>query len=66
MLGRGDPAAAAIILEEAFALAQEHGVRLFIPLIACQRGMAYLEQERIDEARKILAGAREAADRRWL
>ncbi|MEA2943408.1 MAG: hypothetical protein QOD09_3937 [Bradyrhizobium sp.] len=61
MLGRGEPAAAAIILEEAFALAQEHGVRLFIPLTACQLGMAYLEQERFDAARTILAKAREAA-----
>jgi tetratricopeptide (TPR) repeat protein len=61
MLGRGDPAAAAIILEEAFALAQEHGVRLFVPLTACQLGMAYLEQERFDAARNILARLREAA-----
>lgn len=62
MLGRGDPAAAAIILDEAFALAQEHGVRLFVPVIGCQRGMAYLEQERFDAARRILACAREAAE----
>jgi len=61
MLGRGDPAGAAIILDEAFALAQEHEVRLFVPATACHRGMAYLEQGRIDEARTILAGAREAA-----
>jgi tetratricopeptide (TPR) repeat protein len=61
MLGRGEPVAAAIILEEAFALAQEHGVRLFVPLTACQLGMAYLEQGRVDAARNILAGAREAA-----
>ena len=32
MLGRGNPAAAAIILDEAFALAQEHGVRIFVPV----------------------------------
>ena len=62
MLGRGDPAAAAIILDEAFALAQEHGVRLFVPVTACHLGMAYLEQGRFDAARNILAGAREAAD----
>lgn len=61
MLVRGDPAAAAIILDEAFALAEKHGVLLFVPLIACQRGMAYLEQNRIDAAREILAGARAAA-----
>jgi class 3 adenylate cyclase/tetratricopeptide (TPR) repeat protein len=61
MIGRGEPAAAAIILEEAFALAQEHGVRLFVPLTACQLGMAYLDQERFDAARNILARSREAA-----
>jgi tetratricopeptide (TPR) repeat protein len=62
MVGRGDPAAAAIILEEAFALAQEHGVRLFVPVIACPLGLAYLEQQRVDAARKILADAREVAE----
>jgi tetratricopeptide (TPR) repeat protein len=61
MLGRGEPPAAAMILEEAFALAQEHGVRLFVPLTACQLGLAYLEQGRVDAARTILAKAREAA-----
>jgi tetratricopeptide (TPR) repeat protein len=61
MLGRGDPAAAAIILDEAFKLAQEHGVRLFVPSTGCYRGVAYLEQGRIDAARRILACAREAA-----
>ena len=62
MLARGNPAAAAIILEEAFALAKEHGVRLFVPVVACHCGMAYLEQERIDQAREILAGARAEAE----
>ena len=62
MLGRGNPEAAASILDEAFALAQEHGVRLFVPVIACHRGMAYLERGRIDAAREILAEAREAAE----
>jgi class 3 adenylate cyclase/tetratricopeptide (TPR) repeat protein len=61
LIGRGEPAAAAVILEQAFALAQEHGVRLFVPLTACQLGMAYLEQERFDAARNILARSREAA-----
>jgi class 3 adenylate cyclase/tetratricopeptide (TPR) repeat protein len=61
LIGRGEPAAAAIVLDEAFALAQEHGVRLFVPVTACQLGLAYLEQERIDAARNILAKAREAA-----
>jgi class 3 adenylate cyclase/tetratricopeptide (TPR) repeat protein len=61
MIGRSQPAAAAVVLEEAFALAQEHGVRLFVPLTACQLGMAYLEQQRFDAARNILARSREAA-----
>jgi tetratricopeptide (TPR) repeat protein len=60
-LGRGDPEAAAIILDEAFALAQEHGVRIFVPIIGCYRGMAYLELGRIDAARRFLACAQEAA-----
>jgi class 3 adenylate cyclase/tetratricopeptide (TPR) repeat protein len=61
MLGRGDPAAAAVIQEEACALAQEHGVRLFLPVTACQLGLAYLEQGRIDAARNTLAKAHEGA-----
>jgi class 3 adenylate cyclase/tetratricopeptide (TPR) repeat protein len=62
LLAQGDPAGAAIILDEAFALAQEHGVRIFVPIAACYCGMAYLEQGRIDDARKILAEARELAE----
>jgi class 3 adenylate cyclase/tetratricopeptide (TPR) repeat protein len=62
MLGRGNPAAAAAILDEAFTLAQEHGVRLFVPVIACHLGMAYLEQGRTGAAQEILTGAREAAE----
>lgn len=61
MLGRNDPAGAAIILDEAFALARRHGVRLFVPVIACHRGMAYLEQQRWDEAKQVLSEAREIA-----
>ncbi|MEY2503333.1 MAG: hypothetical protein QOI07_3670, partial [Verrucomicrobiota bacterium] len=61
LIGRGEPAAAATILEQAFALAQEHGVRLFVPLTACQLGMAYLDQKRFDAARNTLAKSREAA-----
>lgn len=62
LLARGNPAAAAVILEEAFALAQEHAIRLFVPITACYRGMAYLDQGRIEDARMILATAREAAE----
>ena len=61
MLSQGNSAGAAIILDQAFALAQEHGARLFVPVTGCYRGMAYLDQGRLDEARDFLAGAREAA-----
>ncbi|WP_245321706.1 AAA family ATPase [Bradyrhizobium sp. LTSPM299] len=61
ILARGDGAAAAILLDEAFALAQEHGVRIFAPVIGSQRGMAYLEQDRVDDACAILTEARETA-----
>jgi len=62
MVARGDPTTAAMILEEAFALAKEHGVRLFVPVTACALGLAYLEQERVDAARKVLADARQTAE----
>src|SRR5439155_5274903 len=61
MLSQGNPTGAAIILDEAFALAQAHGVRIFGSVTACYRGMAYLEQGRLEEARTILAGAWEEA-----
>jgi class 3 adenylate cyclase/tetratricopeptide (TPR) repeat protein len=62
MLGRGNPAAASSVFDAALTLAQEHGVRLFVPIIACFRGIAYLEQGRIDEAGEILAGARQTGE----
>ncbi|MDE5462679.1 adenylate/guanylate cyclase domain-containing protein [Bradyrhizobium sp. CSS354] len=61
MLGRGEPAAAAAILEEGFVLAQKHGIRLFVPVLACHLGMAYLEQGLFDRARGMLTEAREEA-----
>jgi predicted ATPase/class 3 adenylate cyclase len=61
MLSQDNPTGAAIILDEAFALAREQGVRIFVPVAACFRGMAYLEQGRIEEARTILADAWEEA-----
>ncbi len=62
MLARGDPAAALVILEEALALAKEHGVRVFVPVIACHCGMAYLEQGRVEAALEALARARAEAE----
>lgn len=61
MLGRNDPAAAAAILEEGFVLAQKHGIRLFVPVLACHLGIAYLEQRLFDRARGMLGEAREEA-----
>ncbi|WP_298886520.1 adenylate/guanylate cyclase domain-containing protein [uncultured Bradyrhizobium sp.] len=61
MLGRGDPAAAAAILEDGFVLAQKLGIRLFVPVLACHLGIAYLEQGLFDRARRMLAEAREEA-----
>lgn len=61
MLGRNEPAAAAAILEEGFVLAQKHGIRLFVPVLACHLGMAYLEQGLFDRARSMLTEAREEA-----
>ncbi|MBR0784648.1 ATP-binding protein [Bradyrhizobium iriomotense] len=60
-LGRNDPAAAAAILEDGFVLAQKHGIRLFVPVLACHLGIAYLEQGLFDRARGMLTEAREEA-----
>ncbi|MDN5003349.1 ATP-binding protein [Bradyrhizobium sp. GCM10027634] len=60
-LGRGEPVAAAAILEEGFVLAQKHGIRLFVPVLACHLGIAYLEQRLFDRARRMLTEAREEA-----
>lgn len=60
-LSRNHPAEAAAILDDAFALAAEHGIRIFIPVTACFRGVAYLEQGRLEDARRILADALEDA-----
>ncbi|MDH2405799.1 adenylate/guanylate cyclase domain-containing protein [Bradyrhizobium sp. SSUT18] len=60
-LGRNEPAAAAAILEEGFVLAQKHGIRLFVPVLGCHLGMAYLEQGLFDRARGMLTEAREEA-----
>lgn len=61
ILGRGDAAKAAAILDEASVMANRHGVRLFIPVVDWQRGVAYLEQQRLDEAKEILSEALETS-----
>jgi tetratricopeptide (TPR) repeat protein len=60
-LCRNDPVAGAAILEQGFVLAQKHGIRLFVPVLACHLGIAYLEQGLFDRARGMLAEAREEA-----
>jgi len=60
-LGRSEPAAAAAILEDGFVLAQKHGIRLFVPVLACHLGIAYLEQGLFERARGMLSEAREEA-----
>jgi tetratricopeptide (TPR) repeat protein len=61
ILARGDAATAAAVLDEASALAKRHGVRLFVPVVEWQRGVAYLEQQRLDEAKEILTEALETS-----
>ena len=61
LLDRGDFSAGANILDEASELAERHGVRMFIPAVGCYRGIAYLEAGRLDEAKEILAAARESS-----
>ncbi|WP_342712267.1 adenylate/guanylate cyclase domain-containing protein [Bradyrhizobium sp. B124] len=60
-LGRGNPGEAAAILEDAFAITQKYGIRLFVPVITCHLGIAYLEQGRLSDARVTLLEAREVA-----
>lgn len=61
ILDRGDPVAAGAMLDEAFALARRQGVRMLLPSVGWHRGVAYLEQGRVDEAREMLVEAREAS-----
>jgi class 3 adenylate cyclase/tetratricopeptide (TPR) repeat protein len=61
MLARGDAQTAVAVLDEASALSKRHGVRVFIPAVDWQRGVAYLEQERLDEAKEILTEALETS-----
>ena len=64
-LARGDAATAAAVLDEASALAKRHGVRLFIAVIEWQRGVAYLEQQRLGGSQgNPHRGARDLQDHR--
>ncbi len=59
LLDRGDSPTASNVLDKAFSVAQRHAVRVLLPVVGSLRGIAYLEQERFDEARVILAEASE-------
>ncbi len=61
LVGRDDPAAAAAVLEDGYRLAQKHGIRLFVPVVACHLGIAYLDQGLFERARGMLSEAREEA-----
>jgi class 3 adenylate cyclase/tetratricopeptide (TPR) repeat protein len=63
LLGRADPAPALTVLDEALALAEEHELRLWLPMIESQLGIGYLEEGRVEAATKVLSDACEAADR---
>ena len=61
LLAEGNAEAAIRVLDEAFAQAEEHGVRIFVPVFACQRGITYFELQQIDAAVDNLTEARELA-----
>ena len=62
LIAHGEPAAAQQLLEAALALAREHDVKLFATVIACQLGIALLEQAMTEEARQVLIVARSEAE----
>jgi class 3 adenylate cyclase/tetratricopeptide (TPR) repeat protein len=62
LLGRGDFAEAQARLEAALDLAQLRDVRLFMPVIALQLGIAYLELGLFEQARHILRRAKSEAE----
>jgi class 3 adenylate cyclase/tetratricopeptide (TPR) repeat protein len=49
-------------LNEALALARQHGVKQFLPVIACHLGNLYLQQDRTTEARDVLVEAKKEAE----
>jgi tetratricopeptide (TPR) repeat protein len=49
-------------LDEALALARQHGVKQFLPVIACHLGNLHLQQDRTAEARDILVEAKKEAE----
>jgi tetratricopeptide (TPR) repeat protein len=61
LVGKDQPAAAAAVLEDGYRLAQKHGIRLFVPVVACHLGIAYLDQGLFERARGMLAEANEEA-----
>ncbi len=62
LLCRGDLNEAKTRLEQALAVARQHEVRQFIPIIACQLGLAQIELGLFEAARDILAEAKTEAE----
>ena len=59
---RGDLAAADKSLTDALAIAEQHEVRQFIPVVGCQLGIVLLEKCDINRARMILGRSRDEAE----
>jgi class 3 adenylate cyclase/tetratricopeptide (TPR) repeat protein len=62
LLHRDEVAAAEAVLASALARARQHEINLFVPVIACQHGLALLLLRRADEARQTLATALKEAE----
>jgi class 3 adenylate cyclase/tetratricopeptide (TPR) repeat protein len=56
------PGSAAERLGQSLSLAERHDVNLFVPVVACQYGLALLRLRRMAEAERTLLLARDAAD----
>jgi class 3 adenylate cyclase/tetratricopeptide (TPR) repeat protein len=59
--GEGDFGRARDTLQQALALAEQHEIRLFVPVVACHLGIACLCDDRLAEATELLARARNEA-----
>jgi class 3 adenylate cyclase/tetratricopeptide (TPR) repeat protein len=59
---RGDYTEAQAQLEESLAFARQHELGQFIPVIACQLGLTYLEIGLIERARAVLTEAKSEAE----
>ena len=62
LLHRDEVCAAEAALATALARAHQHEINLFVPVIACQHGLALLLLGRVEEARQTLNTARKEAE----